>query len=415
MGNRAVEGARERRRSRRADFILHGHDGRQAALHQCRAQPGKEARLTAACTFAGVEHDEPQGWVILEQRAQRRRRDGRRLPGFIRQHECAATRALIVERMAHIVEDVPGPLLQRRLERLPRRNLQPHQLHVVALLQRVHGQLQADALACHIHGRPVGGSGHHSQNAQRRFHGERLGGCAQWQVPHEGRGAREGQELVAAGVKEQFPGKRSQRRVLEAQAHAQPGMLGGGQLLAHIQAIADLALEERLEEQATQRARLLHRGGGGGRYLCQRVCIECAVGFTRGRAQNLNGAQAVVAGRLNLNLKLKIGGMWGGPLFHAVSARQAGSSAVPLIQQRQEGWVRGCGDCARVGRVCQTTRPHPAYALAHKSQVRTTRRRKGAEETQRKATTRTENSVVASLCVPLRLCAFASYLSLRRI
>ena len=253
------------------------------------------------------------------------------MPGAIGQNERAAAGGITKLGMAYIVENVPGAILERGLKRLPCLPFEPDKLHMAAFLQRDDGLLQARALTLNIHRRQVGGCGDNGQYAQGWLNCERLSGGAKRQVAHQRGGAREGKELVPARIEEQLPRQCCQCGVFDTQAYAQARLLHCRQLDAHIQAVAYFALKERLIKRAPERTRLLHGGGCGGCDECvQRLRIQRAGGFTRRRAQQFNGAQAVGALWLNLKLEFKVREIADRPLFHALSTGRLECRAKPF-------------------------------------------------------------------------------------
>ena len=150
--------------------------------------------------------------------------------------------------VADEVEDVPGAGPHRLLQGLPGLPLQPHQLHQPPAPQGVDRALHALALAGDVQGRQAGRAGHQAQDPQRRGDGQGAHGLGQIEVAHQGRALGEADVVPPAGVEEELPGQRGQRRVADLQAQAQPLARLVGQLPADVVAGQGGAGEQELEQ-----------------------------------------------------------------------------------------------------------------------------------------------------------------------
>ena len=127
-------------------------------------------------------------------------------------------------------------------------------------------------------------------------------GAAGRQVTHEWRLLREGEELVVAFVKEQFPGQRRDVVRLSPQAQSQSRLLSDRALATAREERTHLVVKDRFEECAANRARLLNRGRRriGARGVGQAARVRGRAALAGGRPQHVDRMEAILARRFDL-------------------------------------------------------------------------------------------------------------------
>ena len=305
---RAVEAAGEFDRRPVADVILHRQHSRQTAAHQAGCQAGKETLLVALGALACVEDCQPQAALIGQQPAELgcTQRVGFAL--LIGQQQDPFTAAAVCCCMAHEVEDMPWPALQRGLKILYCLAGQPNQLDLIP--QRLQRFRHSGFLPLDVQRGDTGGIGDKAEDANRRLDGQIRLAQRQFQVADYRGVTREGNELSRARVEQELPRHGRQLGRIDAQLDAQSFTRSRCGLLATVVDGTHLAGEQGVKKAG---AEVLHPLIGrsaagsqdcvldGSQFCAQRVWVGKGKRHRRPRlpgrrVEHGNGVVAAVAG-----------------------------------------------------------------------------------------------------------------------